>query len=73
MKKSFFIFFICLLSQGYSALYANETEEVVVTGTLLKDVESDSSPVEQITSDDLDDLNLNTTCHDCTSIIFRYM
>ena len=59
MKKSFFIFFICLLSQGYSALYANETEEVVVTGTLLKDVESDSSPVEQITSDDFDDLNVN--------------
>ena len=59
MKKSFFIFLIYLISQGYSALYANETEEVVVTGTLLKDVESDSSPIEQITSDDFDDLNVN--------------
>ena len=58
MKKSFFIFLISLVFLG-SAIYAEEIEEIVVTGTLLKDIETDSSPVEQITNEDFDKLNVN--------------
>ena len=58
MKKSFFIFLISLVFLG-SAIYAEEIEEIVVTGTLLKDIETDSSPVDQITSEDFDKLNVN--------------
>ncbi len=58
MKKSFFIFLISLVFLG-SAIYAEEIEEIVVTGTLLKDIETDSSPVDQITNEDFDKLNVN--------------
>ena len=58
MKKSFFIFLISLVFLG-SAIYAEEIEEIVVTGTLLKVIETDSSPVDQITSEDFDKLNVN--------------
>ena len=59
MKKSFFIVLISLFLLGYSSIYADEIEEVIVTGSLLDEVESDSSPVEQITSEDFDRLNVN--------------
>ena len=55
MKKSFFIFLISLVFLG-STIYAEEIEEIVVTGTLLKDIETDSSPVDQITNEDFDKL-----------------
>tara|TARA_B000000475_G_scaffold270741_1_gene267011 strand:+ start:1097 stop:3661 length:2565 start_codon:yes stop_codon:yes gene_type:complete len=58
MKKSFFIFLISLVFLG-STIYAEEIEEIVVTGTLLKDIETDSSPVDQITNEDFDKLNVN--------------
>jgi len=38
---------------------AQEVEEVITTGSLIKDVEADSSPVELITKEDFDDLNIN--------------
>ena len=38
---------------------AQEVEEVITTGSLIKDVEANSSPVELITKDDFDDLNIN--------------
>ena len=38
---------------------AQEVEEVITTGSLIKDVEVDSSPVELITKEDFDDLNIN--------------
>ncbi len=59
MKKSLFIILISLFSLGHQTLLSNEIEEIVVTGTLLKDIESDSSPVEQITNEDFDNLNVN--------------
>lgn len=59
MKKSFFIVLINLFLLGHSSIYADEIEEVIVTGSLLDEVESDSSPVEQITSEDFDRLNVN--------------
>ena len=59
MKKSFFIVLISLFLLGYSSIYADEIEEVIVTGSFLDEVESDSSPVEQITSEDFDRLNVN--------------
>ena len=58
MKKSFFIFLISLVFLG-STIYAEEIEEIIVTGTLLKDIETDSSPVDQITNEDFDKLNVN--------------
>ena len=58
MKKSFFIFLISLVFLG-STIYAEQIEEIVVTGTLLKDIETDSSPVDQITNEDFDKLNVN--------------
>ena len=58
MKKSFFIFLISLVFLG-STIYAEEIEEIVVTGTLLKDIGTDSSPVDQITNEDFDKLNVN--------------
>ena len=58
MKKSFFIFLISLVFLG-STIYAEEIEEIVVTGTLLEDIETDSSPVDQITNEDFDKLNVN--------------
>ena len=36
-----------------------EVEEVITTGSLIKDVEADSSPVELITKNDFDNLNIN--------------
>tara|TARA_B100001996_G_scaffold373966_1_gene352028 strand:- start:578 stop:3175 length:2598 start_codon:yes stop_codon:yes gene_type:complete len=36
-----------------------EVEEVIITGSLIKDIEADSSPVELITKEDFDDLNIN--------------
>ena len=38
---------------------AQEVEEVITTGSLIKDVEVDSSPVELITKEDFNDLNIN--------------
>ena len=38
---------------------AQEVEEVITTGSLIKDVEANSSPVELITKEDFDDLNIN--------------
>ena len=38
---------------------SQEVEEVITTGSLIKDVEADSSPVELITKEDFDDLNIN--------------
>ena len=38
---------------------AQEVEEVITTGSLIKDVEADSSPVELITKEDFDDLSIN--------------
>ena len=60
MKKSLFIILISLFSLGHQTLLSNEIEEIVVTGTLLKDIESDSSPVEQITNEDFDNLNVES-------------
>ena len=37
-----------------------EVEEVITTGSLIKDVEADSSPVELITKNDFDNLNINS-------------
>ena len=59
MKKSLFIILVSLFSLGHQTLLSNEIEEIVVTGTLLKNIESDSSPVEQITNEDFDNLNVN--------------
>ena len=38
---------------------AQEVEEVITTGSLIKDVEVDSSPVELITKENFNDLNIN--------------
>ena len=59
MKKLFFIFLASLFFLWHSAIYADEIEEIVVTGTFLKDIESDSSPVDKITNEDFDKLNVN--------------
>ena len=37
-----------------------EVEEVITTGSLIKDIEVDSSPVELITKNDFDNLNINS-------------
>ncbi|MAC03730.1 MAG: TonB-dependent receptor, partial [Gammaproteobacteria bacterium] len=59
MKKSFFIVFLGLFILGPSNIYATGVEEVITTGSSLKDIESDSSPVDQITSEEFDDFNIN--------------
>ena len=59
MKKSFFIIFLGLFILGPSNIYATDVEEVITTGSSLKDIESDSSPVDQITSEEFDDFNIN--------------
>ena len=59
MKKSFFIVFLGLFILGPSNIYATDVEEVITTGSSLKDIESDSSPVDQITSEEFDDFNIN--------------
>ena len=50
------VFLLLLFSVFFAA---QEVEEVITTGSLIKDVEADSSPVELITRDDLNDLNIN--------------
>ena len=50
------VFLLLLFSVFFAA---QEVEEVITTGSLIKDVEADSSPVELITKDDLNDLNIN--------------
>ena len=39
-------------------IYSNEIEEIVVTGTLLKDAESDLSPVQLINENDYKNFNI---------------
>ena len=39
-------------------IYSNEIEEVVVTGTLLKDAESDLSPVQVISESNFKNFNI---------------
>ena len=50
------VFLLLLFSVFFAA---QEVEEVITTGSLIKDVGADSSPVELISKDDFNDLNIN--------------
>ena len=51
--------FIYIFLVSFSLVAAQENiEEIVVTGTLIKDAESDLSPVQVITAKDYENLNI---------------
>ena len=59
MKKTIFALLALPLLTLNSFVFADdEVEEVVVTGSLIKVLEDDSSPIEVITSEEYDQLNI---------------
>ena len=59
MRELKLLVLLSALFVSVSTLHSEEIEEVVVTGSLLKDPELDASPVEQISSEDFDKFNIN--------------
>ena len=59
MRELKLLVLLSTLFVSVSTLHSEEIEEVVVTGSLLKDPELDASPVEQISSEDFDKFNIN--------------
>ena len=59
MKQPTWLVLIFSLFSSVSFIHSQEIEEVVITGSLLKDTELDASPVEQISSEDFDKFNIN--------------
>ena len=59
MKQPTLLVLIFSLLSSVSFIHSQEIEEVVITGSLLKDTELDASPVEQISSEDFDKFNIN--------------
>ena len=59
MKQPTWLVLIFSLFSSASFIHSQEIEEVVITGSLLKDTELDASPVEQISSEDFDKFNIN--------------
>ena len=59
MRELKLLVLLFTLFVSVSTLHSEEIEEVVVTGSLLKDPELDASPVEQISSEDFDKFNIN--------------
>ena len=59
MKQPTWLVLIFSLLSSANFIHSEEIEEVVITGSLLKDTELDASPVEQISSEDFDKFNIN--------------
>ena len=59
MRELKLLVLLYALLVSVSTLHSQEIEEVLITGSNLKDTELDSSPVEQISSDDFDKFNIN--------------
>ena len=59
MRELKLLVLLTALFVSVSTLHSEEIEEVIVTGSLLKDPELDASPVEQISSEDFDKFNIN--------------
>ena len=59
VKQPTWLVLIFSLFSSASFIHSQEIEEVVITGSLLKDTELDASPVEQISSEDFDKFNIN--------------
>ena len=59
MKQPTWLVLIFSLFSSANFIHSEEIEEVVITGSLLKDTELDASPVEQISSEDFDKFNIN--------------
>ena len=59
MRELKLLVLLYALLVSVSTLHSQEIEEVLITGSNLKDTELDSSPIEQISSDDFDKFNIN--------------
>ena len=59
MKQPIFLVLVFSICLSASFIHSQEIEEVVITGSLLKDSEIDVSPVEKISSEDFDKFNIN--------------
>ena len=59
MRELKLLVLLYALLASVNTLHSQEIEEVLITGSNLKDTELDSSPIEQITSDDFDKFNIN--------------
>ena len=59
MKQPTFLVLLFSLFLSASFIHSQEIEEVVITGSLLKDSKLDASPVEKISSEDFDKFNIN--------------
>ena len=59
MRELKLLVLLYALLASVNTLHSQEIEEVLITGSNLKDTELDSSPVEQISSDDFDKFNIN--------------
>ena len=59
MRELKLLVLLYALLASVNTLHSQEIEEVLITGSNLKDTELDSSPIEQISSDDFDKFNIN--------------
>ena len=59
MRELKLLVLLYALLASVNTLHSKEIEEVLITGSNLNDTELDSSPIEQISSDDFDKFNIN--------------